>query len=122
VGAGLAGIFLAWLFYVARPGLAGAVAHALGGVYKLVYNKYYVDEVYDALVVHPVRDGASTVLWKGIDLGVIDGLANGLAARARDAGGLLRHWQSGYIRNYAAWVVLGSIAAIAAITWLGGAR
>jgi NADH-quinone oxidoreductase subunit L len=122
VGAGLAGIFLAWLFYVAKPGLPDTIAGALGGVYRLVYNKYYVDEVYDAVVVHPIRDGSATVLWKGADAGFIDGLANGLAARARDVGGVLRHWQSGNIRNYAAWVVLGSIAVIAAITWMGGAR
>jgi NADH-quinone oxidoreductase subunit L len=102
--------------------LPDTIAGALGGVYRLVYNKYYVDEVYDAVVVHPIRDGSATVLWKGADAGFIDGLANGLAARARDVGGVLRHWQSGNIRNYAAWVVLGSIAVIAAITWMGGAR
>ena len=121
VAAGLAGILLAWLFYVARPGLADVVAARLGAVYKLVYNKYFVDEVYGALVVRPVVEGSRVVLWQTFDDAVIDGTVNGVGARARNLGGLLRRFQSGNIRSYAAWVLAGSVLAIVALA-LGGAR
>jgi NADH-quinone oxidoreductase subunit L len=122
VGAGLAGIFLAWLFYAARPELPGALAKTFSGAYRVIYNKYYVDEAYDSLIVHPLRDGSRSVLWRGVDAGLIDGMVNGTGALARSIGAGLRTMQSGYIRRYAAWVVLGSIAVVAAVTFLGGAR
>lgn len=81
-----------------------------------------MDEVYDSLVVHPLRDGSRSVLWRGIDAGLIDGAVNGAGTLARSIGAGLRTMQSGYIRRYAAWVVLGSIGLVAAVTFLGGAR
>jgi NADH-quinone oxidoreductase subunit L len=122
VSAGLAGIFLAWLFYVAKPRLADSVANTLGGFYRLVYNKYYVDEAYDAMIVHPIRDGSATVLWKGVDVGVIDGTVNGIGTSARGIGGIVRWMQSGNIRAYAAWVVAGAVLVLGAITVMGGAK
>ena len=122
VGAALAGIFVAWLFYVARPGLAESVAGALGGLYRLVYNKYFVDEAYDALIVNPIVDGSRTVLWRGVDAGLIDGAVDGAGTASRFIGGVLRYMQSGFIRRYAAWVVAGSILVILAIRFAGGAR
>ncbi|MBI3473057.1 MAG: NADH-quinone oxidoreductase subunit L [Candidatus Solibacter usitatus] len=120
VVAGLAGIALAALFYVVKPGLADAVANALGGLYTLVYNKYFVDELYDAAVVRPVETGSREALWKGVDAGLIDGAANGVASIARATGGLLRLIQSGNIRSYATWVVFGSILVLVAIGLVGG--
>jgi NADH-quinone oxidoreductase subunit L len=122
VGAALAGIFVAWLFYVARPGLAESVAGALGGLYRLVYNKYFVDEAYDALIVNPIVDGSRVVLWRGVDAGLIDGAVDGAGTASRFIGGVLRYMQSGFIRRYAAWVVAGSILVILAIRFAGGAR
>ena len=120
--AGLAGIFLAWLFYVAQPGLPAAVAGAIRPLYNLVYNKYFVDEAYDALIVHPIRDGSRSVLWRGLDSGVVDGIVNGAGAVARTIGEGLRHMQSGYIRRYAAWVLAGVVALLFAATSWGGLR
>ena len=122
VGAGLAGILLAWLFYIVKPELPEALSKALSGPYRVIYNKYYVDEAYDALIVHPLRDGSRSVLWHGVDAGLIDGMVNGAGALARSVGAGLRTMQSGYIRRYAAWVVLGSIVVVVAVTFLGGAR
>ena len=122
VGAALAGIFVAWLFYVARPGLAESVAGALGGLYRLVYNKYFVDEAYDALIVNPIVDGSRVVLWRAVDAGLIDGAVDGAGSASRFIGGVLRLMQSGYIRRYAAWVVVGSILVILAVRFAGGAR
>jgi NADH-quinone oxidoreductase subunit L len=122
VAAGLAGLILAWYFYIARPGLAGEVAARLGALYRLVYNKYFVDEIYAAAVVRPVVEGSEKILWQGVDAGLIDGAANGIGARARNLGAVLRLLQSGNIRSYAAWVLMGSIVALIALGFSGGAR
>ncbi len=92
-----------------KRGLADSFAKAIGGLYTLVYNKYFVDEIYDAAVVEPLIEGSRTVLWRGMDAGLIDGTVNGVGRRSRGIGGILRLIQSGNIRSYAAWVVLGSI-------------
>ena len=84
--AGVVGILLAWLMYVAQPGMADALAGRVKGLYTLVYNKYFVDEIYDAAVVKPLVNGSRAVLWKGVDAGLIDGMVNGVGARARNAG------------------------------------
>jgi len=122
VAAGLIGIALAFLFYVAKPGLADSLAKALGGLYRLVLNKYYVDEAYNAVVVQPLVEGSRTVLWRGVDAGLIDGVVNGTGATARGVGGVLRHLQSGYIRRYAAWALVGSILLVVALSVAGGLK
>jgi NADH-quinone oxidoreductase subunit L len=119
---GLLGIFLAWLFYYAKRGLADSFTKSIGGLYTLVYNKYFVDEAYDAAVVEPLVEGSRTVLWRGIDAGLIDGTVNGVGYRSRNLGSLLRLIQSGNIRSYAAWVVLGSIVLLIAVGFAGGLR
>src|SRR5579863_5321747 len=122
VAAGLIGIALAYLFYVVAPGLPESVARTFSGPYRWVYNKYFVDEFYDSTVVNPVVDGSRTLLWRTVDARVIDGAVNGIGTDARGIGGFLKLAQSGSIRSYAAWVVLGSILVIAFIGLMGGAR
>jgi NADH-quinone oxidoreductase subunit L len=122
VAAGLVGILIAYVMYVAQPGMADSLAGSFRGLYTLVYNKYFVDELYDAAVVKPVVGGSRVLLWKGVDVGVIDGIANGIASRARDVGGVLRLLQSGNIRSYAAWVLFGSVLVIVALGMAGGLR
>jgi NADH-quinone oxidoreductase subunit L len=122
VAAGVMGIALAWLMYGANPALAESFAVSVKGLYTLVYNKYFVDEIYAAAVVDPLVGGSREVLWKGVDVGLIDGAANGVAARARNVGGLLRLMQSGNIRSYATWVLFGSVALIVAMGIVGGLR
>jgi NADH-quinone oxidoreductase subunit L len=121
-GVGVLGILLAYVFYVLKPGLADSFAKSMGGLYTLVYNKYFVDEAYDAAVVEPLIEGSRTVLWRGIDAGIIDGTVNGVGHRSRGIGSILRLIQSGNIRSYAAWVVLGSIVLLLAIGFAGGLR
>jgi NADH-quinone oxidoreductase subunit L len=120
--AGVTGIAVAWLMYIAKPGMADALVGSMKGLYTLVYNKYFVDEIYGAAVVKPVVNGSREVLWKGVDVGVIDGAANGVGARARNIGGVLRLLQSGDIRSYATWVLLGSVIVIVAVELAGGIR
>jgi NADH-quinone oxidoreductase subunit L len=121
--AGILGIFIAWLMYVYKPKLADAFASNVKGLYTLVYNKYFVDEIYDAAVVKPVVEGSRAVLWKGMDVGLVDGIVNGVGARARNAGAVLRLMQSGNIRSYATWVLFGSVLVIVAMGLaVGGLR
>jgi NADH-quinone oxidoreductase subunit L len=122
VAAGVAGIALAWLMYVARPGMADALAGSFKGLYTLVYNKYFVDEIYDAAIVRPLVAGSRTVLWKGVDAGLIDGTVNGVGERAQGIGRVLRLLQSGNIRSYATWVLFGCVLVIVAMGIAGGAR
>jgi NADH-quinone oxidoreductase subunit L len=119
---GLAGIALAYLMYVVKPSLADSLASGLGGLYQAVYNKWYVDEIYDAAVVNPVMEGSRAVLWKGADAGLIDGGVNGVGWVARGVGGVLRLMQSGNIRSYATWILFGGVMVIVAMGIAGGMR
>jgi NADH-quinone oxidoreductase subunit L len=120
VFAGFAGIGLAYLMYVVKPGMADSLAQTFRAPYQLIYNKYFVDEIYDATVITPLVGGSRMVLWKGVDAGLIDGIVNGVGARCRDVGSVLRLLQSGSIRSYATWVLFGSVALILAMGLFGG--
>ena len=120
VGAGLAGIALAAFFYLMNRGLSQSVARALGPVYRLVYDKYRVDEFYDALLVRPIQAGSALVLWKGIDNLLIDGVVNGVGRTASALGGLLRRCQGGHIPSYATWIVLGAAAVVIGFQLMAG--
>jgi NADH-quinone oxidoreductase subunit L len=122
VAFGLGGIALAALFYVFMPGLPDQVAATCSGLYKLIYNKYFVDEIYEAAVVNPVVAGSREVLWKVVDVGIIDGAVNGAGSQARGIGGVLKRLQSGNIRSYAAWVLLGSVVLLFVMGVMGGLR
>ena len=120
--AGLTGIGLAYVFYVLAPKVPEQLASAFSGLYVLIYNKYFVDELYDATVVRPVVDGSRTLLWRTADAELIDGTVNGIGRTASGIGGVLRLLQSGFIRSYAAWVVAGSITVVLVMALWGGSR
>jgi len=122
VAAGLIGIALAAWFYLIAPAIPEGLARTFSTPYLWIYNKYFVDEFYDSLVVNPTVDGSRSLLWRVVDAGGIDGIVNGAGKTARNVGSILKRMQSGSIRSYAAWVVLGSIVVIVAITMAGGAR
>ncbi|MBM3726077.1 MAG: NADH-quinone oxidoreductase subunit L [Acidobacteria bacterium] len=119
---GLGGIVLAYLFYVVSPGIPEGIANSLRGLYNLIDNKYYVDEAYDSAIVHPLEHGSRIVLWRGVDAGFIDGIVNGMGGVSRSIGGALRTLQSGNIRSYANWVVLGAVIFLVMLGAAGGAR
>src|SRR5262249_51941980 len=110
--AGIIGILLAFVMYVWSPGIPDAVARNFRLLHTAIYNKFYVDEIYDTIIIKPLVEGSRTVLWKGADAGLIDGIVNGIGARAKNIGGVLRLLQSGNIRSYATWVLAGSVVII----------
>ncbi len=122
IAAGLLGIALAYLFYVVSPSVPESLAGTFSGPYRWLYNKYFVDEFYDAVVISPTVDGSRSLLWRVVDAGGIDKIVNGAGKTARSVGGILRRLQSGSIRSYAAWVVLGSILLIVFAGFAGGAK
>ncbi|MCK4655625.1 MAG: NADH-quinone oxidoreductase subunit L, partial [candidate division Zixibacteria bacterium] len=108
----LVAIYFAYLFYVRRPELSTRLKQRLSGLHKLIYNKYYVDEIYQVLIVNPIVN-FSLFLWKVIDVAIIDGLANGLAAMVKSFSSSGRVIQTGYLRNYALLFVFGVIVVLA---------
>jgi NADH-quinone oxidoreductase subunit L len=105
----LIGLFFAWWFYIRKPKVPEDLAKNLRAPYTLLLNKYYVDEIYLALIVRPLLWLSTNVLWHVVDEGMIDGTVNGAGHVAREAGGELRKLQSGNARSYAAWVVIGAV-------------
>ena len=109
-----AGILLAYLCYLKFTKLPDGLAERFSGLYRVLVRKYYVDEFYNWLVVRPISHGSERFLWKVVDARAIDALmVNGSAELTAGAGGLLRRIQSGNLRSYAAWILLG------AVLWLG---
>ena len=124
VGAATAGLIAAWRMYG-----KGARQSTSQGLHKLLYDKYYVDEIYQAAIVGPLVWLSRNVLWKAVDVGVIDGSVNGLAHGTAAVGSAVRQTQSGNTRSYAVWVIIGAIVVFAVIFWpvihpivLGGGR
>jgi NADH-quinone oxidoreductase subunit L len=115
--AAFAGIGLAWLFFLKRRDLAEAAARRFSGLHRLLLRKYYVDEIYDAGLVQPIRIVSEQVLWKGVDVGLIDGAVNGAGVTVRGASGLLRLIQTGSIRAYAASLMVGTLLILGYLLW-----
>ncbi len=104
----LIGIFVARYLYISNPSAAGSLAARARGLYTLLYRKYFVDEIYDHLLVNPTVVGSREVLWRGLDVGIIDGTVNGVGHSIRGWGGLLKFVQNGLIRSYATWILIGA--------------
>ena len=109
--AALIGFLAAWWFYIKNPKVPEKLAKSLGALYRLLLNKYYVDEIYAALIVKPLVWFSTKVLWHGVDEGLIDGAVNEVGDAAMATGGRARFMQSGNERSYATWMVIGAVAA-----------
>jgi NADH-quinone oxidoreductase subunit L len=100
---GLIGIGIGWMVFRKRPLLE---------MPRLLENKYYVDEAYDAAIIEPVKTASREGLWRFFDVGVIDGAVNGLGRGMSMLGGVLRYLQPGFVRSYAAIILLGALAVV----------
>jgi NADH-quinone oxidoreductase subunit L len=105
--AGLTGIGAAYLMYMMKKVDPDKLAADYRPVYTTLLNKYYVDEAYDRTVVWPIRWASEHVLWKGVDVKVIDGLIYILAISTDLTGRVLRLFQTGYVQTYAFFISLG---------------
>jgi len=109
--AALIGIGIALWWYAKATEIPGKLARQFHAVYEILVHKYYVDEFYNWLIVHPLGALSEKFLWRVVDEGAIDNvLVNGTGRASAGVGGVLRRIQSGNIRSYAAWVLLGAVA------------
>jgi NADH-quinone oxidoreductase subunit L len=99
----LLGIGLGWVWFK---------RNALWEPPSLLEQKYYVDEVYDAAIVQPIKQSSISILWKFIDIRIIDGAVNGAGHLASLLGSTLRYLQSGLARSYVAVLVFGALLVI----------
>jgi NADH-quinone oxidoreductase subunit L len=114
----VAGIWFAYFVWVKRRSIAENAAREFAPVHRLLLNKYYVDEIYDAAIVQPIRVASQEGLWRGFDVKVIDGAVNGAAAIVNSSSTLLRRLQTGSVKTYAGSVFVGVVAILAYYLWL----
>ncbi len=105
---GLIGIAAAYVLYVKSPGLPDLLAQQWQQLYRLSFNKWYVDEAYDRMLVRPTVRLADR-LWSGVDVAVIDGAVNGVARAIAWGGWLMRLAQSGQTQHYALGMTVGAV-------------
>jgi len=112
-----AGIGIAWYFFLKNRRAADEMAGRFGGLQTLLLNKYYVDEIYDATIVQPIRIASEDGLWKVIDVRFIDAAVNGVGLTVAGASERLRRVQTGSVRSYAASVFLGVVVILGYYLW-----
>ncbi len=106
---GLAGIYLAYFAYARRPEFAAKLHKAAGDFYDILLSKYYIDEIYRAIVVQPIVYVSDKYLRRGLDEIIIDGSVNGTGKLVEFFGKVLRRIQTGFVQNYALVFVIGII-------------
>ena len=109
--AGAIGIAVAYALYMGMPAVPGMLASAFRPIYLFLLNKWYFDELYNAVIVRPLLCLAR-VLWQTGDATIIDGVPNGLAAMTTGGSGRVARMQTGSIAVYAFTMVIGVVALV----------
>ncbi len=102
-------MWLAFRLFSARRAQMAALRGKLGAVHTLLANKYYIDELYDLLVVRSIHFVSDKLLWRIVDVRIVDGIVNAIGNTARNLGGTLRLTQTGLAGNYAVGIALGAV-------------
>ncbi len=109
------GIYMAYNLFILDSLGAAAYAERWPRLYRLVFNKYYIDEIYDFLIVQPVRR-LSVRLWRDFDDGLLDASVNGAGGLVRLIGSAARQFQTGYVKSYAVMMLVGAFAILLYLT------
>jgi NADH-quinone oxidoreductase subunit L len=104
------GIAIGWFVFRNNP---------LRRMPKILEQKWRVDEFYNGYIVDPITDLSRTGLWKGFDLGFIDGIVHGIGGFVRGMGSAVRGIQVGFVRSYAAVIILGAVIVVAYFVYFG---
>jgi NADH-quinone oxidoreductase subunit L len=112
-----AGIGLATFLWLKHREIPARLATQYSGLYRLLLNKYYVDEVYDATIVQPIKVVSTEGLWRGVDVKVIDGAVNGAGYLVSGISIVLRLLQNGSVKTYAMSTFAGVVAILAYYLW-----
>ena len=107
-----ASIFFVRYIYLKKPTVAAKTASRFKPIYNLLWNKYFVDEVYDTTVVNPIVKVSDSFLWKIADNKIIDGLVNGVASLVESVSGVIRKIQTGVTQFYAVMMMIGIAVAL----------
>jgi NADH-quinone oxidoreductase subunit L len=113
----LLGIGLAGFLWLKNPQIPASLAASFPGLHKLLLNKYYVDEIYDAAIVHPIQTASTQGLWKVVDAKVIDGAVNVTGYLVAGVSAVLRLFQTGSVRSYAASTFVGVVVVLGYYLW-----
>jgi NADH-quinone oxidoreductase subunit L len=116
VAAALAGLVVAWRMYLGGKADLAKVGVPQNGVHRLFLHKYYVDELYDRLIVQPIF-ALSRWCAETFDMRVIDGAVNGVATAVQELAGRLRRYQTGFVMNYALSMLVGVVALLGWFLW-----
>jgi NADH-quinone oxidoreductase subunit L len=111
------GIGLATFLWLKNKQIPERLATQYAGVHRLLLNKYYVDEVYDAAIVQPIKVVSTEGLWRGVDVKVVDGAVNGAGYLVSGVSIMLRLLQNGSVKSYAASTFLGAVMILAYYLW-----
>jgi NADH-quinone oxidoreductase subunit L len=106
------GITVAYTMYVKDTSLPARFTATFPALHRAVYNKWYIDELYDFLFVNPCK-ALGNFLWKGFDVVVVDGIVDGVGTLVMAFSKGLKSFQSGYVHNYALSMALGVVVIIA---------
>ena len=106
----LNGIGIGWVLFQKDP---------LRKMPKILEEKWRLDEFYNGYIVDPLTNLSRAVLWKGFDLGVVDGFVNGIGSLVAALGGTIRRVQMGFVRGYAAFILLGALVVIGYFVYYG---
>jgi NADH-quinone oxidoreductase subunit L len=113
----LLGIGLAAFLWLKNPQIPASMAASFPGLHRLLLNKYYVDEIYDAAIVHPIQTASREGLWKVADARIIDGAVNVTGLVVAGASAVLRLFQTGSVRSYAASTFVGVVLVLGYYLW-----
>ncbi|MFP4597475.1 MAG: NADH-quinone oxidoreductase subunit L [Persicimonas sp.] len=117
VAVGASGIGLAWFMYLKRPGLPGQIVDRVRGLYRVLENKYWVDEAYDFAFTRGAINTGKGMTW--FDQYIVDGLVNAVGWLAEQLGRILRSLQSGNVQRYAVYITLAVVLALFALMFTG---
>src|SRR5688572_15368586 len=113
----LLGIGLAAFIWLKRRDIADSMSRQFAGVHRLLLNKYYVDEIYDATVVKPIVVASREGLWRGFDVRVVDGAVNGTGTLVTAGSSMLRRLQTGSVLTYAGSMFVGVVVILGYYLW-----
>jgi NADH-quinone oxidoreductase subunit L len=106
----LSGIGIGWAMFSKTP---------LREMPKILHDKWRVDELYNGYIVDPLTNISREGLWRGFDLGFIDGIVNGIGHFVIELGSVVRQVQVGFVRSYAAFILMGALVVIGYFIYFG---
>ncbi|CAN5363461.1 NADH-quinone oxidoreductase subunit L [soil metagenome] len=106
----LSGIAIGWTMFSKTP---------LRKMPKILEEKWRIDEIYNGYIVDPITRFSRERLWKGFDVGFVDGIVNGIGHFVMEFGGVVRQLQVGFVRSYAAIILIGALAVIGYFIYYG---